>query len=335
MTKAMRPRISAFMKKVWKFHAENRRDLPWRTTKDPYKILLSELMLQQTQVPRVLGKYAEFLARFPDLRSVSEAHMTDILRTWKGLGYDRRAYFIKKIADALAMPTSSRRKSFSFPSRYEELIALPGIGQSTGGALVAFCFAKQTGEKIAFIETNIRSVFIHEFFSKNKSEKIRDADIVELLGQCLQSVEPEDIREFYYALYDYGTWLKGALGKEKTSLHKRSAHYAKQSAFKGSVREMRSRILSVLLEGTTVESASGAAKGSAARPVTQTRAPNIEKEELFAAVCRSMKVPMTREELGRERIRFDTAIERLAKDGSVSVSSAMSNGRKRDIIGIC
>lgn len=327
MTKAMRPRISAFMKKVWKFHAENRRDLPWRRTKDPYKILLSELMLQQTQVPRVLGKYAEFLARFPDLRSVSEAHMTDILRTWKGLGYNRRAYFIKKIAEALAVPTSSRRKPFSFPSRYEELIALPGIGQSTGGALVAFCFAKQTGEKIAFIETNIRSVFIHDFFSKDISEKIRDADIIELLGQCLQSVEPKDIREFYYALYDYGTWLKGALGKEKTSLHKRSAHYAKQSAFKGSVREMRSRILSVLLEGTTIE--------SAARPVTQTRAANIEKEELFAAVCRSMKVPMTKAELGTERIRFDTAIERLAKDGSVTISSAMSNGRKRDIIGIC
>lgn len=304
--------ISAFIEKLWKFHAGARRDLPWRNTEDPYKILLSELMLQQTGVSRVLQKYDEFLIKFPNLQSVHKASMTDILRAWKGLGYNRRAYFIKKIADILAKAP----KPFSFPARYEELINLPGIGQSTGGALVAFCFAQKTGEKIAFIETNIRSVFIHELFSKNSSEKIKDTDVISKLRQCLGLVQPEDIREFYYALYDYGTHLKKTLGKEKTILHKRSVHYAKQSAFKGSVREMRSLILSSLLKNSPTNTI-------------------IEKEKLFAETLRSMRIPMSKAELAAERARFDTALARLLKDGSIHVSSAISKSRKRDIIRIC
>jgi A/G-specific adenine glycosylase len=305
--KTMSTTVKNFIRKLWKFHAIARRDLPWRNTQDPYKILLSELMLQQTQVNRVLQKYDEFLIKFPNLQSVHKASMTDILRVWKGLGYNRRAYFIKKIADILAKVP----KPFSFPTKYEELIKLPGIGQSTDGALVAFCFAKKTGEKITFIETNIRSVFMHEFFSKNSSSKIKDTEIIAKLGQCLQLVEPKDIREFYYALYDYGTHLKSALGKEKTELHKRSMHYAKQSIFKGSVREMRSLILSSLLKG------------------------NSATDELFAAIICTMRIPMTKKELGDERIRFDTALARLIKDGSICISSTMSKNRKRDIIRIC
>ncbi len=306
--------IQSFLDRLWRFHAEHRRNnMPWRKTKDPFKILLSELMLQQTQVSRVLQKYDEFLINFPDLEAVHKAKMIDVLRVWKGLGYNRRAYFIKKIADTLANPdidadskygksgkrsSESVRKPFAFPNTYEELIKLPGIGQSTGGALVAFSFAEKTKEKIAFIETNIRVVFMHEFFIK--SDSITDKEIVAKLEQCLAIIEPKDVREFYYALYDYGTHLKATLGKERTTLHRKSAHYAKQSAFKGSVREMRAKILDALIKAD-----------KAKRKFTQK---TLEK-----SIAASPK----------ERERFKAAFPRLIKDKSIAI------GRKRDIIEIC
>lgn len=335
ISKADNGKIAAFMRRLWKFHAANRRDMPWRNTRDPYRILLSELMLQQTQVPRVLQKYDEFLIKFPDLAAVHAASMTDILRVWKGLGYNRRAYFIKKIADILAEGPYGNGKPFDFPARYEDLIKLPGIGQSTGGAIVAFSLAKKTGEKIPYIETNIRSVLMHEFFAAKPMpdmsdkavaahaapEKIQDADILAILSQCLDRVEPADIREFYYALYDYGTDLKARLGRKKTDLHKRSAQYSKQSAFKGSVREMRALILSSLLK----EEENGDGK--------------MEKEELFASALRELRVPMSESRIRAERDRFETALERLAKDRSVFIRSAdrarLSKSRKRYIIEIC
>lgn len=300
--------IESFVDRLWKFHAQHRRNnMPWRNTKDPYKILLSELMLQQTQVSRVLQKYDEFLINFPNLEAVHRANMADILRVWKGLGYNRRAYFIKKIAYTLASSEqaakNTKRKPFVFPNAYEELIKLPGIGQSTGGALVAFAFAEKTGEKIPFIETNIRLVFIHEFFIKKKA--VDDKEIRAKLEQCLAIVQPKDIREFYYALYDYGTHLKATLGKTKTVIHKQSAHYSKQSAFKGSVREMRARILSEVVKRHS--SASGG------------KSSGIAKKKLQAAVAPDKS----------DAERFETALQRLIKDNSIAIR------RKSDIIDLC
>lgn len=310
-TKVETKAIQSFLDRLWKFHAEHRRNnMPWRKTKDPFKILLSELMLQQTQVSRVLQKYDEFLINFPDLKAVHEAKTIDVLRVWKGLGYNRRAYFIKKIADELANPDTGTgahagsesgkppRKPFAFPNTYEELIKLPGIGQSTGGALVAFAFADKTKEKIPFIETNIRVVFMHEFF--NKKDSITDKEIVAKLEQCLAATDPKDIREFYYALYDYGTFLKASLGKERTTLHKKSAHYAKQSAFKGSVREMRAKILDALIKADKAKT-------------------TFTQKTLEKIVA---KAPEDKE-------RFEAAFLRLIKDNSIAI------GRKRDIIEIC
>lgn len=305
------PAIGRLVAKLWKFHEKNRRDLPWRNTRDPYRILLSEMMLQQTQVPRVLQKYDEFLINFPNLESVAAASMTDVLRVWKGLGYNRRAYFIKRIAaelcgaDARASAgkkSKPRHKCRPFPSSYEDLIKLPGIGQSTGGAMVAFCFADTTGEKTPFIETNIRFVFMRELFAEKSEEKIKDADILEKLRQCLERIDPKDVREFYYAIYDYGTSLKASLGSKKTAIHRQSAHYSRQSAFKGSVREMRSLILSVLLRG------------------------GMSRDELRASLDADGRLKTE-----ESKQRFDAALERLQKDGSI----AMSKSRKRDIMEIC
>lgn len=307
--------IKSFVDRLWKFHAQHRRNnMPWRNTKDPYRILLSELMLQQTQVSRVLQKYNEFLINFPDLESVHRANMADILKVWKGLGYNRRAYFIKKIAAALASSASP----FRFPKTYEELIKLPGIGQSTGGALVAFAFADKTGERIPFIETNIRVVFIHEFFinkiaskQKDAAKTIDDKEIRAKLEQCLALVKPADIREFYYALYDYGTHLKASLGKERTTIHKRSAHYSKQSAFKGSVREMRAKILAEVVKNNNGANIGG---GEDARP----------KSGIAKGRLKSIVAP-----LAEDSERFETALQRLIKDNSVAIS------RKSDIIDLC
>jgi A/G-specific adenine glycosylase len=323
--------VSNFVDRIWRFHAKNRRDMPWRDTKDPYRVLISELMLQQTQVSRVLQKYDEFLINFPDLRAVHKASMPEILRVWKGLGYNRRAFFIKKIADILHArnPTkgANPHSPIPFPTRYEDLIKLPGIGQSTAGALVAFCFAAKTGQKIAFIETNIRLVFIHEFFNDKKpladagkkshvkidgKAKISDKSIAEKLQACLDRIEPKDIREWYYALYDYGTHLKGTLGREKTALHKKSSHYARQTAFKGSVREMRARILDILTKRGSMRQAA----------LQEIAAPDKTDVE-----------------------RFDTALARLIADNSISIK-AKNNDRnkntksapkpgKRDIMEIC
>lgn len=217
--------IKKFQKTVWDFYKKNRREMDWRNTKDPYKILVSEIMLQQTQVSRVKEKYKEFLSIFPTTKALANASLTEVFKIWKGLGYNRRAQFIKRAAEAIEKDYGGK-----FPHEYAELLKLPGIGQSTAGALTAFAFNKP----IVFIETNIRTVFIHHFF--NDSSAVLDSQLVPLIEQ---SVDVKNPREWYYALYDYGTWIKQTYGNKS----RQSKSYAKQSSFKGSFRELRSVIL--------------------------------------------------------------------------------------------
>lgn len=217
--------IKAFYKK------EGRHDLPWRQTADPYRITVSEIMLQQTQVPRVLSKYREFLTAFPTVHKLAEAALRDVLRTWSGLGYNRRAKFLHQMAQSIV-----RDHKGTFPTTLEGLKQLPGIGPYTAGAIYAFAYGKPE----PIIETNIRTVYIHHFF-KDKQD-ISDKEIMQKVAATIDHKNP---REWYWALMDYGSYLK-SIGIKNNA---KSKHYTKQSKFEGSKRQIRGAIMRELIKG--------------------------------------------------------------------------------------
>ena len=203
--------------------------MPWRQTRNPYHILVSEIMLQQTQVERVLGKYGSFLEKFPDVASLARAPWPEVLAGWQGLGYNRRALSLKRLAQRVMEDWAGE-----LPRSAEGLRSLPGIGPATAGALLAFAFE----EPLAFIETNIRRVFLHFFFpGPGGGDRPGNPAIVEA------TLDRERVRDWYYALMDYGAAMKAA----GPNPNRRSAHYARQSPFGGSNREVRSLILQALL----------------------------------------------------------------------------------------
>lgn len=201
--------------------------MPWRDTTDPYAIIVSELMLQQTQVSRVIPKYKEWMKHFPSFKELSEASHTKILKAWQGLGYNRRALYLKQIADIVI-----QKHNGAIP---ENLESLPGVGINTAAAIRVYAF----NQPAVFIETNIRTVFIHHFF-KNK-EKIHDTQLIPLIQK---SCDVKNVREWYWALMDYGTYLKQNVG----NISKRSTTYKKQTRFKGSSRQTRAHILTYVLK---------------------------------------------------------------------------------------
>lgn len=211
--------------------AELYRDMPWRKDTRPYYVLVSELMLQQTQVDRVIPKFNAFIGQFPDEKTLATASLGDVLRLWNGLGYNRRAKFLHEAAKKIMTVHGG-----TFPDMYENILALPGVGQSTAGAIMAYAFNKP----VVFIETNIRTVYFHHFF--HDDVKISDKELVQLVQKTLDMAHP---REFYWALMDYGTWLK----KNRVHVISKSKHYKKQAALKGSVREIRGQIIRLLAAG--------------------------------------------------------------------------------------
>jgi A/G-specific adenine glycosylase len=222
----MKPReIKAFQDIVYAHYKKNKRDFPWRRTKDPYHILVSEIMLQQTQTDRVVPKFNDFLAKFPTVETLAKAPLKAVLSAWQGLGYNRRGLMLHNAAKEICATYGG-----IVPKTEKELISLTGIGPYTAAAIMAFAFNTPT----VVIETNIRAVFIHHFF-KNK-EKIGDKAILPLIQETLDVKNP---RRWYSALMDYGTALK----KEHKNPSKKSAHYSKQSKFKGSDREIRGAIV--------------------------------------------------------------------------------------------
>jgi A/G-specific adenine glycosylase len=204
--------------------------MPWRDTADPYHILISEIMLQQTQVERVALKYEPFITAFPDVFALARAPLRDILAGWQGLGYNRRALALQRLARRVVAEFEGR-----LPDSVATLRTFPGIGPATAGALAAFAF----NQPVVFIETNIRRVFLHFFFPGKSG--VTDQEILPLVDQTLDRRRP---RPWYYALMDYGAMLKGAAPNP----NRRSAHHQRQAPFAGSDRQIRGLILKALLQ---------------------------------------------------------------------------------------
>lgn len=221
--------LSKFQEKIKKFYKKNKRSFPWRNTNNPYCILVSEIMLQQTQTKRVVQKYNEFLKAFPTAHDLSSAKQSDVLTIWQGLGYNRRALNLKRTAEIVTSEYNNK-----LPDTEDKLKKLPGIGPYTAGALIAFVYNQPS----VFIETNIRRVFIHEFF-KNKTD-VHDSEIMPFIEKTLDKDFP---REWYYALMDYGNYLT-----RFENANKKSKHYTKQSRFEGSKRQVRSSIVKFLIK---------------------------------------------------------------------------------------
>jgi A/G-specific adenine glycosylase len=236
----MQQSTKGFQNTVWEYYRQfGRHDLPWRLPEaeqgfDPYKILVSEIMLQQTQVLRVLPKFLSFITQFPDFKTLAVAPLGEVLRAWSGLGYNRRAKFLWQAAGHVC-----REYNGLLPDTSEALVRLPGIGVNTAGAVLAYAFNKP----VVFVETNIRTVCIYHFFSNQ--EAVHDRDIADVLARTL----PNNPREWYWALMDYGTFLKQTVG----NLSQSSAHYTKQSTFMGSKRQIRGSVLQLLGTGAKTE----------------------------------------------------------------------------------
>ena len=221
-----------FQTEVWDYyHAHGRDELPWRSITDAYHVTVSELMLQQTQVGRVIPKYDQFMELFPAVQDLAAAPLGDVLRAWSGLGYNRRAKFLWQAAQKVMKDYDG-----IFPEQLDELITLPGVGRNTAGAILAYAYNRP----VVFVETNIRTVFIHHFF--NDQTDISDKAILELVAETL---DKEHSREWYWALMDYGAYLKQMVG----NLNRLSKTYAKQSTFQGSRRQIRGHVLRLLGTG--------------------------------------------------------------------------------------
>ena len=205
------------------------RDLPWRNIDDAYGVLVSEVMLQQTQVVRVQRYWQRWMSLFPTVDALAAADTATVLETWQGLGYNRRALALKRACEQCSAEFGGR-----LPQEAEELVRLPGIGPATAAGVIAFAYNRPS----VYIETNVRSVFLHELFPD-----AQDVSDKQLAPYVADTCPDEGARSWYYALLDYGAHLKTQVGNPS----RRSSHYARQSAFEGSRREKRSFILKCVL----------------------------------------------------------------------------------------
>ena len=217
-----------FNEEIWEQGRQLYRDMPWRDNTESYFVLVSELMLQQTQVDRVIPKFELFMHTFPTIASLAIAPLADVLTVWSGLGYNRRAKFLHEAAKKVVAEFDG-----VIPGTYDELVSLPGIGPNTAGAILAYSF----NTPVVFIETNVRTVYFHHFFEDQAL--VTDKELKELVAQ---TVDQEHPREWYWAMMDYGSYLK----KQGVGRINKSSHYKKQASLKGSLREVRGLILKAL-----------------------------------------------------------------------------------------
>lgn len=233
------PELSEFVRRVAAHGRELYRDFPWRQTSDPYAILVSEVMLQQTQVTRVVAYYERWLADFPTIDALAAAPLEAVLRAWQGLGYNRRAVSLKRLAEGLAEATVPGGRP-CLPREREALLALPGVGPATAAGVRAFAW----GEPDAYLETNVRAVFLHELFADR--DGVPDREIAPLVALAARAASEQgvDSRTWNYALLDYGAYLKRSVPNPS----RRSSHHTRQSPFEGSRRQKRARLLRLVMD---------------------------------------------------------------------------------------
>jgi len=217
-----------FNEEVWEKAHQLYRDMPWRNNTEPYYVLVSELMLQQTQVDRVIPKFELFMNTFATIEDLAKASLSDVLSLWSGLGYNRRAKFLHETAKKVIVDFDG-----TIPDTYDNLVSLPGIGPNTAGAILAYSF----NQPVVFIETNVRTVYFHHYFEGQV--QVTDKELREIVGKTLDKEHP---REWYWGLMDYGSYLK----KQGVGRIDKSRHYKKQTVFRGSMREVRGLILKSL-----------------------------------------------------------------------------------------
>ena len=229
--------LGSFCETVWCEGDRLYRDLPWRRTRDPYAIWVSEVMLQQTQVARVDGRWQRWLERFPDTAVLADADAGDVLEEWQGLGYNRRALSLARAARMI------EDAGGEFPREERDLVALPGIGPATAAGIRAFAFDLPG----VYLETNVRTVFLHELFPD--AHDVPDSALVPLVREACPGFAAacgaeRGPRAWYYALLDYGAFLKQTLPNPS----RRSRTHARQSRFEGSHRQKRAELVRVLLD---------------------------------------------------------------------------------------
>jgi A/G-specific adenine glycosylase len=255
--------ISLFQEMIHYYYKHHGRDLPWRRTDNPYHVLVSEIMLQQTQVDRVLSKYSLFIRKFPDFPVLARTPLREILTVWQGLGYNRRALALKKTAQLVVKQFDGR-----LPAHIDDLLHLPGVGKATASAVLAFAF----NQPVTLLETNIRTVFLYFFFKRRQN--VADAEILPLVEKTLDRSNP---RTWYHALMDFGVMLK----KRYQNPGRKSAHYTKQAPFKGSDRQIRGKILRVLTQKARVSELQLIADMTASPQRVRRILRQLEKERLI------------------------------------------------------
>lgn len=263
-------RRDQFQKTVWDYYRQSGRDLPWRRTNDPYRVLVSEIMLQQTQVDRVVPKYTQFLQRFPNPNELARAALADVLGLWQGLGYNRRARFLHQAAQAVVA-----RHDGMVPSDRPTLKQLPGVGDYTASAVAVFAF----NQPVVLLETNVRAVYLHHFYRKRR--QVSDRELIPLLEQTLDTHHP---RQWHWALMDYGAHLKRVYPNPSRA----SRHHSRQSKFEGSQRQLRGQVLRLLLDHKTLN------YSQLARYLPDKRLPavlsDLEREQLIMADSREYAI---------------------------------------------
>ena len=220
--------VAELQGRILGWYAAHGRDLPWRRTTDPYAILVSEVMLQQTQAPRVIPKFAAFLEAYPRLEDLAEAPLDEVLRLWRGLGYNSRARRLRDCAEVAAAVVGGPA---GLPRSFDGLRILPGIGPYTARAVLIFAY----NDDLAAVDANVRRVLTHEL---DLPPALNDRG----LQMIAEVVLPRGrSRDWHNALMDYGALV---LTARATGIAPRT----RQGAFVGSRRWYRSLLLQALLD---------------------------------------------------------------------------------------
>ena len=255
------------------------RDLPWRRTRDPYEIWVSEVMLQQTQVSRVDGRWQRWLERFPTVVDLAQAQQADGLAEWQGMGYNRRALSLLRCARII-------REAGAFPTSQRDLVALPGIGPATAAGIRAFAF----DEPGIYLETNVRTVFLHELFPQE------DAVSDRFLAPLVEAACPaHDVRSWYYALLDYGAWLKRIVPNPS----RRSREHVRQTSFEGSHRQKRAMVLRLVLDARMQGIDTSLVAEALSREEEQSGRPRVTTDVAHDLLCELAREGFCQERSGR------------------------------------